>query len=82
MEKAHLKKNSKTQELDDAVVKGDSKTKEAAEKIKTAREKLEQDHKNKMISDADYQLKKQKIDNVEKAEKNLEEDIQNGKNLK
>lgn len=80
-EQAKMKRQSKAKELDDSAVNGDSKVIEGREKIKIAKEKLEKEKTSKKISDADYQKRKEKIDNAEKAVNILEEKVRKARSL-
>jgi colicin import membrane protein len=69
----------KPQNLNDAVTQGEKKIKEYRTKIYTSRGQLEKDKKARRISEAEYRIRKGKIDKAEVAVNDLEHKIQKAK---
>jgi colicin import membrane protein len=78
---ARTNNESRTRELDEAIVEGEKKVKEANAKIKQSREKLEKDRKDKKINDKQYAERKNKIEQAERKAQMLEEKVAQGKRM-
>lgn len=78
---AKLNKEAKKQELTNSVTSAELKVAEAKEKLQVAKENLEKDKKARKISDAEYQVKKEKIQKVETAVTDLEGKVNAGKEI-
>jgi transcription elongation GreA/GreB family factor len=68
-------------ELDSHLVKGEERVVQSRERIRVAREELEKEKAGRKISEKNYQLKKEKIDNAEKAIDELDEKVRRGRRL-
>lgn len=80
-EAARMQQQEKKAELDRTVTDNEGKITQAREKIRIAREDLEKQKASGKVKEKDYQAKKEKIDNAEKAVNDLEQKIQKGRNL-
>ena len=77
-----MQQQNREAELDSQLVKGEEKVAQSRERIRVAREELEKEKAGRRISDKDYQLKKEKIDNAEQAVNEYEQQVRNGLSLK
>jgi len=80
-EAARMQQQEKKAELDRTVTDNEGKITQAKEKIKVAREDLEKQKASGKVKEKEYQERKGKIDNAERAVNDLEQKIQKGKNL-
>ncbi|AMM52525.1 hypothetical protein TH61_16910 [Rufibacter sp. DG15C] len=78
---ARLTGEQRRERLDNSVVEGDKKVKDARTKIAKAREALEKDRSGKKLTDAQYNEKKARIERTERAVQVLEEKINEGRAL-
>jgi len=74
-------KDQKGIDLKKTVVAGDEKIIAAKERILKEKEKLEKDKKNRKISDQQYKAKMEKIERAEKALRDLEQKVRQGKSV-
>jgi len=81
-EQARMQRQAREAELDTHILDGEERVARSRERIRVAREELEKEKTGRRISESDYQLKKEKIDNAEKAVDELDQKIRNGRNLK
>ncbi|HNS17156.1 MAG TPA: hypothetical protein PKH94_09845 [Bacteroidales bacterium] len=80
-EEARLNRDVKGKELDEKIVQGEAKAKEARERIERAKAQLEKDKKEGKITEQIYQERKERISKAEQALSNLEFSIQKGKTV-
>lgn len=81
-EQARMQQQAREADLDSQIEKGDQKVAQSRERIRVAREELEKEKAGRRISEKDYQLKKEKIDNAEKAVDEYEQKVNSGRGLK
>jgi len=81
-EQARMQQQAREAELDTHLANGEERVARSRERIRVAREELEKEKAGRRISERDYQLKKEKIDNAEKAVDELDQKVRNGRNLK
>lgn len=81
-EQARMHQQVRSAELDSHIAKGEERVIQSRERIRVAREELEKEKAGRRISEKDYQLKKEKIDNAEKAVEELDEKVRSGRRLK
>ncbi|MBP6977881.1 MAG: hypothetical protein PHD61_03655 [Bacteroidales bacterium] len=80
-DQAKLNREVKGKELDDKIVQGEAKVKEARDRIERAKEQLERDKKEGKITEQVYQERKEKISKAEQALSDLEFNIDMGKKV-
>jgi hypothetical protein len=80
-EQARMHQQARETELDSHLVKGEERVVQSRERIRVAREELEKEKAGRKISEKNYQLKKEKIDNAEKAIDELDEKVRRGRRL-
>lgn len=81
-EEARMQHMEKQQHLDAQLQQGEAKVVRARERIRVEREALENERAARKISDKEYQQKKEKLDNAEKAVQELDRKLREGKSLK
>jgi hypothetical protein len=80
-EQSRLNKEVRKAQLTNSITSGASTVAEAREKITVAKENLEQDKKARIISEAEYQVKQEKIRKAEASLKELESKVEGGRKL-
>lgn len=81
-EQARMHQDAREAELDSHIARGEERVIQSRERIRVAREELEKEKAGRKISEKDYQLKKEKIDNTEKAVGELDDKVRRGRRLK
>lgn len=81
-EQARMQRQTREAALDTRLEEGEERVIRSRERIRMEREELEKDKTGRRISEKNYQLKKEKIDNAEKAIDELDEKVRSGRRLK